>query len=213
MTDIPEPDLPPAHQVLIPLFTIQFFAWSGMFVLWINAFLIISRYVMHTPPAGEAGVRVGLIVMSLCFSFYATAAACMAFALPRLVARWGEGLVLGVALAVGAVGLASLGVIDRPALLAPAFAAIAVAWSALSNLPYAIAGAAVHWTRISHILRIFSFSTILPQIAVSLVVALFGAVLFGPAPQHIMIAGGASMGIGALLAIAFRGRISPKAAV
>ena len=75
------------------------------------------------------------------------------------------------------------------------------------------AGAAVHWTRISHILRIFSFSTILPQIAVSMVVALFGAVLFGPAPQHIMIAGGAAMGIGALLAIAFRGRISPKAAV
>lgn len=212
MTDTPEPDLPPAHQVLVPLFAIQFFAWSGMFVLWINAFLVITRYVMHAAPASEAAVRGGLIVMSLCFSFYATAAACMAFALPRLVARWGEGLVLGAALAVGAVGLASLGVIDRPALLAPAFAAIAVAWSALSNLPYAIAGAAVHWTRISHILRIFSFSTILPQIAVSLGVALFGAVLFGPAPQHIMIAGGAAMALGALLAIAFRARISPKAA-
>ena len=119
---------------------------------------------------------------------------------------------LGVALAVGAGGLASLGMIDRPALLAPAFAAIAVAWGALSNLPYAIAGAAVHWTRIAHILRIFSFSTILPQIAVSLGVAVFGAALFGSAPQHIMIAGGAAMGIGALLAIAFRGRISPKVA-
>lgn len=209
--DLPEPALPPAHRVLIPLFAVQFFAWSGMFVLWINAFPVIARFIMHTPMTSEAGMRSGLIVVSLCFSFYATAAAAMAFALPRLVGRWGEGWVLGVALMFGAGGLAALGLIDRPLWLAPAFAGIAVAWSALGNLPYAIAGSTVHWTRISHILRIFGFSTILPQIAVSLGLALFGAVLFGSATQTIMIAGGVSMGIGGLLAIGFRARLRVRA--
>ena len=210
MTDAAEPPLPPARHVLVPLFAVQFFAWSGMFVLWINAFPVIARFIMHTPMTSETGMRSGLIVVSVCFSFYATAAAAMAFALPRLTARWGEGRVLGVALLFGAGGLAALGVIDRPILLAPAFAGIAVAWGGLGNLPYAIAGSAVHWTRISHILRIFSFSTILPQVAVSLGLALFGGALFGSATQTIMIVGGASMGIGGLLAIGFQARLRVK---
>jgi len=205
-----EPNLPPPGRILIPLFAIQFFAWSGMFVLWINAYPLITRFVMHAAPANEAAMRQGLVVISLCFSFYATAAACMAFALPWLIARWGEGWVLGVALLFGAAGLASLGFVDRPLWLAPGFAGIAVAWSALSNLPYAIAGSAVHWTRISHILRIFSFSTILPQVAVSLGLALFGAVVFGSATQDIMFAGGASMAVGAVLCILFRRRLTLK---
>ena len=211
MTDPSEPPLPSARHVLVPLFAVQFFAWSGMFVLWINAFPVIARSILHTPMTSEAGMRSGLIVVSVCFSFYATAAAVIAFALPRLTARWGEGVVLGVALLFGAAGLTGLGMIDRPLLLAPAFAGVAVAWSALGNLPYAIAGAAVHWTRISHILRIFSFSTILPQVAVSLGLAVFGSVLFGSATQTVMIAGGVSMGIGGALAILFRGRLRVEA--
>jgi maltose/moltooligosaccharide transporter len=119
--------------------------------------------------------------------------------------------VLGIALLFGAAGLAALGVIDKPMLLAPAFAGIAVAWSALGNLPYAIAGSTVHWTRISHILRIFSFSTILPQVAVSLGLAVFGAALFGSATQTIMIAGGVSMAVGGLLSLGFRERLRVQA--
>ena len=210
MTDAPETELPPAHTVLIPLFVIQFFAWSGMFILWINAYPLVSHFILHAPPGDEAAGRHGLILVSLCFSFYALAAAFMAFALPGCVARWGEGVVLGVALVFGAGGLTSLGLIDRPLYLAPAFAAIAVGWSALSNLPYAIAGGAVHWTRISGVLRIFSFSSVIPQVAVSLGLALFGASLFGSATQSIMLTGGGSMGMGGLLALVFRGRITVK---
>ena len=134
----------------------------------------------------------------------------MAFALPGCVARWGEGLVLGVALLFGAGGLTALGLIDRWLWLAPAFAAIAVGWCALSNLPYAIAGGAVHWTRIGGILRIFGFSSVIPQVAVSLGLALFGASLFGSATQSIMLTGGAAMGVGAVLALVFSHRITVK---
>ena len=208
MSETSDPPFPPAHRVLVPLFAIQFFAWSGMFILWVNAFPLISRFVMHLTQTDEAAMRQGLIVVSLCFSLYATGAGFLAFALPALVSRWGEGLVLAAALAVGAAGLASLGVIDRPIWLVPAFAAIGVAWCALGNLPYAIAGSAVHWTRISHILRIFSFSSIIPQVAVSLGLALFGATFFGQAVQQIMLVGGGSMAIAAVLATGFYKRIS-----
>jgi MFS family permease len=192
--------------VSMPLFAIQFLSWGGMFCLWIYAVPVITRFVFRAPQDSEA-FRTALVTVSGCFAAYALFGACFAFALPRLIARFGGGSVYGVMLLIGAAGIAMLGVIDRPISLVVAFVMIGVGWSAMSNIPYAIASAAAPVGRGGQFMRIFGFSTVLPQIVVTLGLAAASRTMFGDALNQIMIAGGGMMACGGLIALAFRARL------
>jgi maltose/moltooligosaccharide transporter len=196
---------PRIRSVLAPLFVIQFFSWSGMFCLWIYAVPVITQFVFRAPAEGAA-YRDGLFAVSACFAFYALLAACLAFALPRAIRRFGAGGVHGCALLIGAAGLASLGLVTQPVLLIPAFAAIGVGWSSLSNIPYAIAGAAAPSGQGAHILRVFGFSTVAPQIVMTLGLVAASHIWFGDAVNRVMVAGGTMMALAGLLTLALRTR-------
>ena len=185
------------------LFAIQFLGWSGMFCLWIYAVPVAVRDVFHTGMTGP-GYRSALIAVSACFAGYALFAGVLAFWLPKLVAQLGAGTVHGVALLVGAVGIGVLGLIDRPALLPLAFVAIGVAWASIANIPYAIVGAVAPEERVGHAMRVFGFSTIVPQMVVTLALATLGEAWSGDAIGRVMIAGGAMMAAGGVLALACR---------
>jgi maltose/moltooligosaccharide transporter len=197
----------PLRAILAPLFVVQFLSWSGMFCLWIYAVPVITQFVYGAPGDG-ASYRAGLFAVSGCFALYALLAACLAFALPRAIGRFGAGSVHGCALLTGAMGLASLGLVTRPVLLIPAFAAIGVGWSSLSNIPYAIAGAAAPEGRGAHILRIFGFSTVAPQIAMTLGLAAASRIWFGDAVNRVMIAGGAMMALAGVVTLLLRDRFN-----
>jgi hypothetical protein len=118
-----------------------------------------------------------------------------------VVARFGNGVTHGVALLIGGAGIASLGLIGRPAGLMLAFPLIAVGWASMSNIPYAIASAAAPEGRGAHFLRVFGLSTVIPQVAVTL-----GLAVFAPAwlsgSGAVLIAGGGMMAAGGLLTLA-----------
>lgn len=199
------PAPPRLLRVLLPLFVVQFLSWSGMFCLWIYAVPVVTQFVYRAPLDGKA-YRDGLFAVSACFTLYALLGACLAFALPRAIKRFGAGNVHGCALLVGGAGLASLGVVEQPILLIPVFAAIGVGWSSLSNIPYAIAGAAATEGRGAHILRLFGFSTVAPQIAMTLGLAAASRFWFGDAVNRVMLAGGTMMILAGLVTLAMRGR-------
>jgi MFS family permease len=191
--------------VLVPLFVIQFLSWSGMFCLWIYAVPVITQFIFQA--RGESGAyRSGLIAVSACFALYALLAALLAFALPALLRRFGAGTIYGVALLTGSAGLMTLGVAETPLALVPAFVAIGVGWSAMSNIPYALAGAFAPQGRGSHTLRLFSFSTVLPQVSTTLFLAIAAAPLFGDALNRVILAGGGMMALGGVVALALRQR-------
>ena len=169
-----------------------------MFCLWVYALPVIARV------AGDPGHAI--LIVSGCFALYALLATMLAFALPALIRRFGAGTVHGVGLLIGAAGLGSLGMATAPVLLAPAFAAIAVAWSCMANIPYALAGAAAPEGRGAHTLRLFGFSTVLPQIVVSLGLAIAASALFGESIGRVMLLGGAMMAAGGAVALAYRRR-------
>ncbi len=187
--------------VLVPLFAIQFLSWSGMFCLWIYAVPVIARL-----PSGDPHRT--LVVVSACFALYAVLGATLAFALPAAMQRFGVGATYGLAQMIGAAGLATLGIINRPILLIPAFAAIGVAWSCVSNIPYAIAGAAAPPGKGAEMLRLFAFSTVLPQVVTSLLLASVASEWLGDAVKPVMLAGGLSMALGGLLALVWRDRFT-----
>lgn len=189
------------------LFVIQFLAWSGMFCLWVYAVPVVVRDVFHADGDGALYHR-ALMTVSACFAGYALFSGLLAFAFPPAVRRLGAGTVHGGALIVGAGGLIGLGFADRVAWLPLAFAAIGVAWSSIANLPYAIAGAAAPEGRIGHVMRVFGFSAIIPQVVVTLALAGIGGEWLGAAVGRVMIAGGVKMAVGGVLTLLSRARFA-----
>ncbi len=193
--------------VLVPLFVIQFFSWSGLFALWIYSVPVVTRFVFAAPSYDSAAYRDGLFWVSLAFAFYALLGTSLAFALPYFVARWGHGRVHGTALLIGGVGIGSLSLIQRPLLLLPAFTAIGIGWSSIGNLPYSIVSAAAPPERISHYMRLFGFSTVIPQTTATFALAFATEHWFGPATNRVMALGGASMFVAGVLTLAVRERL------
>ena len=201
---------PSPLRALAPLFAVQFFAWSAMFLMWIGAYPLVTLAILHAPP-GPAATRLGMVTLACCFAGYATAAALLAFAIPTVTRRVEPGVALGLGLAVGALGLAGMALAGRPILLLPCFAALSVGWSALANLPYTIAGGLVPEGSIDHWFRIFAFSSILPQVAVTFGLVVLVGEIDASVARQVMLAAAASMFAGGLLALLLRARLKAAA--
>lgn len=211
MTD-GQPDKPRFIPVLIALFVIQFFSWSAMFALWINAVPLFAGRIVPPLP-GAPDLQPALVMVSLCFAAYATLGAVGSLALPAVVARLGHGATYGAALLIAALGLALLARAERPATLVPAFIAIGVGWSAIGSLPYAILAKLAPEGRGAFYTRLFSFSTVLPQAVISLAIALFAGQVFGPDLQRVIVLGAAAMALAGLIALACRPLFAPADAI
>ncbi|MDB5678727.1 hypothetical protein [Sphingomonas bacterium] len=194
------------RQILAPLFAIQFLSWSGMFCLWIYAVPVITRFVLHAAPETMT-YRSGLILISACFAFYALLGASLSFVVPGAVARWGNGLVHGIALLIGGAGIATVGLVTGPAGLAVAFPMIGVGWASISTVPYAIASAAAPEGRGAHVMRVFGFSTVIPQVVVTIGLAVIVPLWLGDAGNRVLVIGGAMMAAGGLLTLGWRRRL------
>lgn len=191
--------------VLITLFATQFFSWSGMFALWICAVPFVAAQVLHVSLSGAAGMQSALIAVSLCFTTYAVLGALGGLVLPRLVGLWGHAAVYALGLTAGAAGLFLLSQAQGPALLVPAFIAIGLGWSAIGSLPYAILGKLAPEGRGARLMRVFSFSTVLPQAVTTLLYAVFAQRWVGDRLELVLLAGAAAMAAAALIAFLARG--------
>ncbi len=187
--------------VLPRLFIVQFLSWAGMFCLWINALPVMAHLWRVADPAMDAATATqrGLVTIGAGFALYALLGAALAFAVPWVVARLGVRLTYGLGLLIGGAGVAALGLASGPAGVILPFIAIGIGWAAMANLPYAIAGAAAPEGRGAHQLRLFGFSTVLPQAVVTLAIAIAFPSLAGSGT--IMLAGGALMAAGGLAAL------------
>ena len=72
---------------LLPLFIVQFFTWMALFALWIYATPVITRYVFNSTDADSLAFESGINWVGICFAFYSTLAACLAFAIPKILTK------------------------------------------------------------------------------------------------------------------------------
>ena len=193
------------RRLFLPLFAIQFLSWGGMFCLWVYAVPVITHFVLHAP-IDSGSYRAALIMISGCFAYYGLLSASLAFVIPGLVDRCGAGIVHGGALIIGGIGISSLGLIDGALGLPLAFTAIGIGWSSMSNIPYAIASGAAPKGRGAHFIRVFAFSTVVPQVVMTIALAAAAAWWGESGGDRVLVAGGILMATGGLLTLALRSR-------
>ena len=149
---------------LLPLFIVQFFTWLGLFALWIYATPVITRYIFNTTDAESSAFENGTTWVGLCFAFYSTLAAILAFGIPRLLKYTSRERLHAVALLIGSLGLLLIYFIKNRYLLFISFSFIGIGWSSIGNIPYSIVSSIASEEKMVTYFAVFNFSVVVPQV-------------------------------------------------
>ncbi|MEL6507614.1 MAG: hypothetical protein AAFR29_08260, partial [Pseudomonadota bacterium] len=141
----------------------------------------------------KAGNWVG-ILMGAKFGIAALAA----FIIPALAARTSRKLTHALCLVCGGLGLASVLVIRDPALLWISMVGVGIAWASILSVPYAILSGALPLKKMGVYMGIFNFFIVIPQLTAASILGLLVTRLFDGAAIYALLAGGISLGLGAL---------------
>ena len=149
---------------LLPLFLVQFFTWLALFALWIYATPFITRYIFNSTDAESAAFENGITWVGICFAFYATLAAFLAFFIPGLLQYISKGRLHALALLIGGIGLLLLYFIKNKYFLLVSFSFIGIAWSSISTIPYGIISDNAPEKKLATYFAVFNFSVVIPQV-------------------------------------------------
>lgn len=177
------------------LAVVQFFTWAAFMIMWVYFTPGIASGVFHATPGTEA-YEVAANWGSSCFGIYNGVAFGFAFALLWLTTKFSAKYIHIVCLAIGGLGLGSLGLtlfgveFTKMGLVIP-MVCIGIAWSSILSMPYALLSNALPAEKMGFYMGVFNFFIVIPQICVNL--------LFGPIMKHLL--GGsaiAAVGVGGL---------------
>ena len=189
---------------LIRLFVVQFFAWTGMFALWIYTTPVVIERLSPGVGSDDPRYLAGLTWVGFCFAGYALLSATLNFVQPTLFAAIGRRRAYAAALALGAGGIGCVPQGESPIALLGCFALIGVAWSAISTVPYALVAEVATVTELPRAMNILGFSVVLPQIVAVLLFGFVTRTLFGGHVAATMELGAGAMAIASLAVIALR---------
>ena len=153
------------------LAAVQFFTWMGLFCMWIFFSVAVARNVMGATDTTSELYKQGIAIANNCFATYNFVAflAAMAFLwLGRMMsAKW----IHAISLALGGLGLASVGIIRDPHWLLVAFVGVGIAWASILSMPYAMLANALPPARMGVYMGIFNFFIVIPQILVAILLS------------------------------------------
>jgi maltose/moltooligosaccharide transporter len=159
---------------------VQFFAWFGLFVLWVYAApTVAANSGVRASGHGYNAVADWVGVM---FALYNGVAVFAAPLLPRLAAKIGRRETHAVCLGLGAAGLVGFGFIHDPRWLWAPSVGIGCAWASILSIPYAMVATSSGPTRMGLYMGIQNIFIVLPQLAASLLLGWTVAALFGDRP-------------------------------
>ncbi len=182
-------------QTMRRLAVVQFFTWAAFMILWVYFTPGIASGVFHAVP-GTPEYEVAANWGSSCFGIYNGVAFGFAFALLWLTTKFSAKIIHIVCLAIGGLGLASLGLtlfgvqFSKMSLIIP-MVCIGIAWSSILSMPYAMLSNALPAEKMGFYMGVFNFFIVIPQICVNL--------FFGPFMKYVL--GGsaiAAVGVGGL---------------
>ena len=180
----------------------QFFTWLGLFCMWVhfsNAVPVIFGTSDKNSPLFKAGAEWA----GVCYAVKDAVTFVAAFALMAVSRKMPRRRIHGVCLALGAIGLLSVGFIhgeEQKGLLLIALALGGVAWASILSMPYAILAGALPPERMGVYMGIFNFFIVLPEIIAALTFGPLVDKLLGGNLVHAVMAGGVFMLIAAVLA-------------
>ena len=184
------------------LAVVQFFTWLGLFCMWLhfsNAVPVMFGATDKDSPLFKAGAEWA----GVCYGVKDAVTFAAAFALMAVSRKLPRRRIHGVCLALGALGLLSVGFIHGEAekgWLVPALALGGVAWASILSMPYAILAGALPASRMGVYMGIFNFFIVLPEILASLTFGPLVKNLLGGNLVTAVMAGGGFMLLAAVLA-------------
>ena len=178
---------------LLPLFIVQFFTWLALFALWIYATPVITRYIFNTTDAESAAFENGTTWVGICFAFYSTLAAFLAFVIPKILQHISKQKLHAIALLIGGIGLLLLFFIKEKYLLLLSFSFIGIAWSSIGNIPYSIISSIAPNEKMTTYFAVFNFSVVIPQVTAAFLLGYINKHFFNGETIYIMLVGGISM--------------------
>ena len=181
---------------------VQFFTWLGLFCMWLH-FSNAVPVVFGTSDKDSPLFKAGAEWAGVCYAVKDAVTFVAAFGLMALSRKMARRRLHGVCLALGGLGLLSVGLIhgeEQKVWLLLALALGGVAWASILSMPYAILAGALPPQRIGVYMGIFNFFIVLPEI--------LAALTFGPLVKNLLggnlvaavMVGGGFMLLAALLA-------------
>ncbi len=195
---------------LLPLFIVQFFTWLGLFSLWIYATPVITKYIFATTDAGSTAFESGTTWVGICFAFYSTLAALLAFALPTFLKYISKEKLHACALIAGAAGLLLIYFIKNKYLLFFSFAFIGIAWSSISTIPYSIISSIAPQEKMTTYFAVFNFSVVIPQVTAAFLLSYLNKNIFAGETIFVIVTGGVCMFIGGVIMFFAAGSVTTK---
>ena len=193
---------------LLPLFLVQFFTWLALFALWIYATPVITRYIFNTTDAESSNFISGTTWVGICFAFYSTLAAFLAFSIPLFIKKISKEKLHAMALLIGGAGLLLIFFIKNKYLLFFSFAFIGIAWSSIANIPYSIISSIAPENKMVTYFAVFNFSVVIPQVTAAFLLGYISNQFFKGETVYIMLVAGGSMLLAGLLMLLMKPLIS-----
>jgi maltose/moltooligosaccharide transporter len=193
------------------LAVVQVFTWLGLFCMWMFFGLTTSYHVFKAPNAQSELFRQGGEWAGLCFAVYSIVCFAVAFALPKLAAAIGRKQVHAVALVCGGLGLLSTYLIQNQYVLLLTMVGVGIAWASILSMPYAILAGSLPPARMGVYMGVFNFFIVIPEIIASLTFQPLVKNVFQNNPLYVVMLGGASMLVAALLVARVRDAGDEKA--
>jgi maltose/moltooligosaccharide transporter len=179
---------------------VQFFTWIGMFCLWVYFSPTIAANVFH---AGEGTVEMEAsgAWAGFCFALYNAVCFLFSFVLIRITKFTGPKLIHTLCLAIGAVGLLSIPMMNGKYGLLLSMTCIGIAWSSILSMPYAMLTPSLPPDKLGVMMGIFNLFIVIPQVIASSLLGIVIKIFFGNNPMNAMIIGGVCFAIASVTTI------------
>jgi maltose/moltooligosaccharide transporter len=181
---------------------VQFFTWLGLFCMWLH-FSNAVPVVFGTSDKDSELFKRGAEWAGVCYAVKDAVTFLAAFALMAASRSMARRRIHGICLALGGIGLLSVGFIhgeEHKAMLLVSLALGGVAWASILSMPYAILSGALPAERMGVYMGIFNFFIVLPEIIAALTFGPLVKNFLGGNLVHAVMAGGVFMLLAAALA-------------
>ena len=175
------------------LAVVQFFSWLGLFCMWMFFGLATAQQIYHTTNPKSPEFDQGTAFGGRTFMWYSIVCFTVAFVLPLVAARTSRKAVHAFALAAGAIGLLSTGLIHDRVAWQCTMIGVGIAWASILSMPYAMLSGALPAQRMGVYMGIFNFFIVLPEVLASIALEPIVKDVFGNDPVKVVMLGGASM--------------------
>ena len=180
-------------EIMKRLSLVQFFSWSGLFIMWINTTPVVTQYVFGSIDTTSVAYNEGANWVNVLFTVYNGVAAVAALLLlPWLSRRVGPVRTHSICLMLGALGFFGFFVLRDAEVLILCEIGIGIAWASILAMPYAILASTLPQAKLGTFMGLFNVFVVVPQLLVATVMGSLMQAFFPGEPIWTMLFAGAS---------------------